>query len=65
MMQQVTKTAREITKRNEEQQNVNNASESDDSDEEDDDDEIIGPLPPPDLGMYFKNYITINMIFLM
>lgn len=49
-MQQVTKTAREITKRSDEQQNSQSASESDES--EDDDDEVIGPLPPPELSKF-------------
>lgn len=49
-MQQVTKTAREITKRSEESESAaQKESESDDS--EDEDDEIIGPLPPPNFGM--------------
>lgn len=49
MMQQVTKTAREITKRNEEEQINNCASDSEDSE---DSEELIGPLPPPELRMF-------------
>lgn len=46
MMQQVTKTAREITKKPEEDQPVGSDKDEEDSDDED----IIGPLPPPSLG---------------
>lgn len=45
-MHQVTKTAREITKRSEEQQDTK------DSDDSENNDELIGPLPPSELSMF-------------
>lgn len=52
MMQQVTKTAREITKHSEQIENIKDTSGSENSedDEDGDDDDVIGPLPPPELG---------------
>lgn len=54
MMAQVTKTAREISKQNDEQKSKDTASSESDSE-----DDIIGPLPPPNLGtakLNFENY---------
>lgn len=56
-MQQVTKTAREITKKPEER----TLADSDKEDEEDssDDEDIIGPLPPPMLGKHFACLVLV------
>lgn len=62
-MQQVTKTAREITKKPVE----DNLVDSDKDDEEDstDDEELIGPLPPPLLGKRFTVHVTCFCFFII